>query len=128
MQHRVAAATDTEMNILERTGAKEAPWIKRVIRWRPASGASGREPKFNGPGGRQITACPHTPRPWTIAAVLFEMLLGAQPAGSVPLTIGILEIISTVELSVTAVYTATAAGGSAPAIDVNQITAKILTF
>jgi hypothetical protein len=57
---------------------------------------------------------------------LLETLLGAPPASSVPLTIGILEIISTVQLNVTAVYTATAVTGGRPSIDVEQITARVL--
>jgi hypothetical protein len=40
----------------------------------------------------------------------------------------ILEIISTVDLSVTAVYTATDGHGGTPAIDVKQIGAKVLTI
>jgi hypothetical protein len=59
---------------------------------------------------------------------LLEQLLGARPSGPVPLTVGILEIASTVELSVTAVYTAAAASGGAPSIDVKQIDAKIVTI
>jgi hypothetical protein len=58
---------------------------------------------------------------------LLELLLGAPPAGRVPLTSGILEIVSTVELSVTAVYTATDEGG-VPSIDVKQIGARVLTI
>ena len=55
---------------------------------------------------------------------LLELLLGARPASPsiVPLTIGILEILSTVELDVTAVYTAgSAEAGGAVDIDVEHI-------
>ena len=52
---------------------------------------------------------------------ILEIGLGAPPAGPVPLTIGILEIVSTVELAVTAVYTASDGAGGAPSIDVEQI-------
>jgi hypothetical protein len=54
---------------------------------------------------------------------LAELLLGAT-TDSLPLTIGFLEIISPVELSVTAVYTATDADSHAVSIDVEQIIAK----
>jgi hypothetical protein len=45
-----------------------------------------------------------------------------------PLTIGILEIVSTVDLAVTAVYTASDGDGGAPSIDVQQIATKVLTL
>jgi hypothetical protein len=57
---------------------------------------------------------------------ILEMLLGAPPSGPVPLTSKILEIVSTVELSVTVVYTTTDGGGGAPSFDVKQIGAKLL--
>jgi len=50
-----------------------------------------------------------------------ELLFGAAPAGPLPLTIGFLEIVSPVELSITAVYTATDAASNAISIDVEQI-------
>jgi hypothetical protein len=49
---------------------------------------------------------------------LSELLLGAAPEGQVPLTTGVLEIISTVELAVSAVY------GKGDAIDVETIAPK----
>jgi hypothetical protein len=54
-----------------------------------------------------------------------EVLLGAAPTGPVPLTLGILEIVSTVELAVTAVCTASGGAGSGPSIDVQQVAATI---
>ena len=58
---------------------------------------------------------------------ILELLLGASPAAPLPLTQGILEILTTVQLEVTAVYTATS-GGSAPSIEVKQFTPRILTI
>ncbi len=58
---------------------------------------------------------------------ILEMALGAPPAGPVPLTIGILEIIATAEIVVTAVYTA-ASGDSGPSIEVEQVKPQILTI
>ena len=55
-----------------------------------------------------------------------SVILGGPPAGSVPLTLSILEIISNVQLNVTAVYTATDGSGGRPAIDVEQVAAKAL--
>jgi hypothetical protein len=57
---------------------------------------------------------------------VLELLLGAPPAGPTPMTIGILEVISTVELAVTAVYTASGTAGGAPSLDVVQIDPKVL--
>jgi hypothetical protein len=50
-----------------------------------------------------------------------EMLLGAPPSGDIGLTIAILTIASTVELSVSAVYTANPLGGDGISIDVQYI-------
>jgi hypothetical protein len=49
------------------------------------------------------------------------MLLGAPPSGALPLTIGFLEIVSPVELAVTAVYTVSGADGKTTSIDVETI-------
>lgn len=54
---------------------------------------------------------------------LAELLFGATTDSLAP-TIGFLEIISPVELSVTAVYTATDADSHAVSIDVEQINTK----
>jgi hypothetical protein len=59
---------------------------------------------------------------------VLELLLGAPPAGPTPITIGILEVISTVELAVTAVYTASSTAGSAPSLDVVQVDPKVLVI
>ncbi len=115
----------TEINI-HNSGAKEAPVLKRVIPLVLAGAVSGREPKFNGPGKPDIIRLPAHSATMDDCCRLLEMLLGAPPSEPVPLTSGILEIISTVELSVTAVYTATDGGGGAPSIDVNQIDPKLL--
>ena len=50
------------------------------------------------------------------------------PAGPVPITIGILEIISTGELAVTAVYTASDGNGGHPSIDVARISPHIYLY
>ena len=45
-----------------------------------------------------------------------------------PLTIGILAIVSTADLAVTAVYTARDCNGSAPSIDIQDFAAKVITL
>jgi hypothetical protein len=59
---------------------------------------------------------------------ILEMTLGAPPSGPTPLTIGILEILSLEELSVTAVYTASYGGDSAPSIDVQQVVSRVIVI
>jgi hypothetical protein len=54
-----------------------------------------------------------------------EMLLGAPSTSPMPLTIGFLEIVSNVELSVTAVYTASDLKSNGLSIDVQNITPRL---
>ena len=117
----------TEINILN-PGAKPAPVLKRVIPLALAGAISGREPKFKGPATREIIQLPAHNATMDDCCRLLELLLGAPPSGPAALTLGILEIISTVEVSVTAVYTATRGDGGAPSIDVKQIRANVLTI
>lgn len=117
----------TEINI-HNSGAKEAPVLKRAIPLVLAGAASGREPKFNVPGKPDFVRLPAHSATMDDCCRILDLLLGAPPSGPVPLTIGILEVISTVELSVTAVYTATDGRGGAPSIDVQQIGVKVITF
>lgn len=117
----------TEINILNPEG-KVAPVLKRVIPLVLAGTVSGREPRFKGVAASEVIRLPAHSATMDDCCRLLEMLLGAPPAGLVPLTIGILEIISTVQLSVTAVYTAGDGSGSAPSIDVEQIRARLLTI
>jgi hypothetical protein len=117
----------TEINI-HNFSDKDAPVIKRVIPLVLSGAVRGREPQVAG-----ITAVDRVILPSHTATMddccrLQELLLGAPSSGPVPLTSGILEIISTVELSVTAVYTTTDECGGAPSIDVKQIGAKVLTI
>jgi hypothetical protein len=51
---------------------------------------------------------------------LQELLLGGAVEGQVPLTTGVLEIISTVELAVTAVYTTADGAIDVAAIEVRR--------
>jgi hypothetical protein len=55
-----------------------------------------------------------------------EMLLGAPPSGPLPLTIGFLEIISPVELAVTAVYTVSGPDSRTTSIDVEIIEPRMI--
>ena len=115
----------TEINIYN-PGSKQAPVLKRAIPLVLAGAVSGREPKFKEPATLEVIRLPAHNATMDDCCRLLTLLLGAQPAGPIPLTLGIFEIISTVELSVTAVYTATDGNGGAPSIEVNQIEAKLL--
>jgi hypothetical protein len=116
----------TEINILNPTG-KEAPVLTRPVPLVVAGAASGREPRFNGPGKPSVMKLPAHGASMSDCCRILELVLGATPAGPVPLTIGFLEIVSTVELDVTAVYTASGGTGSTPSISVNRIAARPLT-
>jgi hypothetical protein len=116
----------SEINILNPTG-KEAFLLLRPIPLVVAGAVTGREPKFNGPGKPDAIRLPAHSATMADCCRIQELILGAKPSGAVPLTIGILEIVSTADLSVTAVYTATDRAGSSPSIDVNQIPARLLT-
>jgi hypothetical protein len=110
----------TEINIFN-PAAKTAPVIKRVIPLELAGAVSGREPKFKQPAFTEVLRLPAQSATMDDCCRILEVLLGAPPSGQVSLTLGILEIISTVELTVTALYTASNGAGSAPSIDVEQI-------
>jgi hypothetical protein len=97
---------------------RDARVIKRVIPLVLMGAVRGREPHVAG-----ITAVDRIVLPPHSATMddccrLSELLLGAAPEGQVPLTTGVLEIISTVELAVSAVY------GKGDAIDVETIAPK----
>jgi hypothetical protein len=57
-----------------------------------------------------------------------EMLLGASPSGETSLTIAILSIVSQLELSVSAVYTATPLSGDGISIDVEYIPSRLMVL
>jgi hypothetical protein len=87
---------------------------------------SGREPKIAQPTFTEVIRLPAHSATMDDCCRIQEVLLGAAPTGPVPLTLGILEIVSTVELAVTAVCTASGGAGSGPSIDVQQVAARVL--
>ena len=112
----------TEVNI-QNTNIVPATVVKLVN-----SGAVvAREPKVADPfaiPGRAIAEAVKLP-PWGATmddcCHIAELLLGAPPSGDTALTIGILTIVSLVELSVSAVYTANPLSGDGISIDVEYI-------
>jgi hypothetical protein len=115
----------TEINILNPHN-KLAAVGKRVIPLVLAGAAAGREPRVAKPVSTEIIRVPGHSATMDDCCRILELALGAPPAGPVPITIGILEIISNAELAVTAVYTASAGNGGAPSIDVEQIVPRLL--
>jgi len=115
----------TEINILNPTG-NSAPVVKGVIPLTLVGAISGREPNYKRSAKVDAVRLPAHSATMDDCCRILELLLGAPPPGQVPITIGIMEVISTVELAVTAVYTASSGAGSAPSIDVVQIVPKLL--
>jgi len=122
----VAGRYSTEINILNPFN-KLAAVGKRVIPLVLAGAAAGREPKVAKPVSTEIVRLPAHSATMDDCCRILEMALGAPPAGPVPLTLGILEIIATAEIVVTAVYTA-ASGDSGPSIEVEQVKPQVLTI
>ena len=116
----------TEINILNPHDKLSAVG-KRVIPLVMAGAASGREPKVAMPAATEIIRLPAHSATMDDCCRILEMALGAPPAGPIPLTLGVLEIIATAEIAVTAVYTA-ASGDSGPSIKVEQVKPQILTI
>jgi len=102
---------------------------KRVIPLVLAGAVVGREPASRGPMGKpDLIRLPAHSATMDDCCRLLGMLLGATPSGPTSLNLGFLEIISSRQLSVTAVYTAGGGSARAPSIDLQQIEARILTI
>ncbi len=115
----------TEINIYNHND-KEVPIRKRVVPVVMAGAPAGREPRFaSSRADDKITLPPHTATMDDCCRIA-ELLLGAPAQGPTPLTVGFLEIVSPIELSVTAVYTVTGSNGKNVSIDVEQIEPKVV--
>ncbi len=116
----------TEVNILNPSG-KLVAIGKRVIPLVLAGAVAGREPKIAKATSGEVIRLPAHSATMDDCCRILEMALGATPAGTGPLAIGILEIIATAEIEVTAVYTASSREGP-PSIDVEQIRPNVLSI
>jgi hypothetical protein len=85
----------------------------------------GREPKFTGPQAKDSIELPPNTATMDDCCRISELLLGHPPLGPSPLTIGFLVIVSSQELNVTAVYTASDLRSGSISIDVEQIVGKL---
>jgi len=88
-----------------------------------AGAPSGREPRVAQPRAVDRIKLPPHSATMDDCCRIAEVLFGSTPSSSIPLTIGFLEITSTEELSVTAVYTASDLASESVYIDVEQINA-----
>jgi hypothetical protein len=115
----------TEINI-HNYGTKEVAVQKRFVPLVLAGAPVGREPRVGVPAKVDAIRLPAQSATMDDCCRILELVLGAPPSGQVPITIGIMEVISAVELAVTAVYTASNGAGSAPSIEVVQIVPRRL--
>lgn len=101
--------------------AKEVEVLKRLVPVVLAGAPAGREPRVATVRAEEKIVLPAHSATMDDCCRIAEMLFGAKISSSIPLTIGFLEITSTTELNVTAVYTASDLSGGALSIDVDQI-------
>jgi hypothetical protein len=114
----------TEINI-HNYKCHEADVEKSLIPLVLASAAVGREPRV---AKRRIVdriKLPSDSATMDDCCRIAEMLLGAPPTSPMPLTIGFMEIVSNVELSVCAVYTASDLKSNSISIDVQNVAPRL---
>jgi hypothetical protein len=116
----------TEVNIQNLNPAAPAQVVKAVLPLINSGAVVAREPNVFDPATlpkHQVEAVLIPPLGVTMddCCRIAELLLGGPPSGDTGLTIAILTIISLVELSVSAVYTANPLSGDGISIDVEYI-------
>ena len=116
----------TEINIHNPT-ARPAGVVLRAIALVTGGAVVGREPDVAGPGKVTTLRLPAHSATMVDCCRLTRMVRNADPTGPPPLSLGILEIVSQVELEVTAVYTAGDGAGGTPSIDVQKVSARPAT-
>lgn len=94
---------------------------KRLLPLVLAAAPVGREPRCAERRAAETVELPPHAATMDDCCRLAELLLGASPSGPLSLTIGLLEIVSPIELAVSAVYTVTPPEGGASGIDVKTI-------
>lgn len=115
----------TEVNI-QNLNLVRAPILKFVQPLINSGAVVAREPNFADPATIAAHSVDRIILPPLGATMddccrIAELLLGAQPSGDTSLTIAILTIVSPVELSISAVYTANPLTGDGISIDVEYI-------
>jgi hypothetical protein len=121
----------TEVNI-QNLNLVRAPVVKLILPLINSGAVVAREPNVADPaapgGMRAVEAIILPPLAATMddCCRIAELLLGGPPSGDTGLTIGLLTIVSLVELSVSAVYTANPLSGDGVSIDVEYIPSRRL--
>jgi hypothetical protein len=110
----------TEINI-HNFSSTEAKIHKLLLPTVFAGAPAGREPRIVEPKIVDTIVLPPNTATMDDCYRIAELLFGARPPMPMPLTIGFIEIISPVELAVTAVYTVTDLKSTSISIDVEQI-------
>ena len=93
-----------------------------------AGSASGREPAVAKLANASANPLPPLSATMLDCCSLMESLLGAPPAQPTSLSIGIIEILSLTDITVTAVYTATGEHGATPSMEVVQVQPRLITI
>jgi hypothetical protein len=117
----------TEINLLNTT-EKQAVVVKGIIPIVLAGIANGREPATAKVAKATANPLPPFSAMMIDCCSLLDSILGAPPGGLVPLSLGIVEILSLTEIDVTAVYTATGEPGSIPSIEVVEVRPRMITI
>jgi hypothetical protein len=119
----------TEVNI-QNLNLKRAPVAKLVLPLINSGAVVAREPNMAdlATAGRAIEAITLPPLGATMddCCRIVELLLGGPPSGDTGLTVALLTIVSLLELSVSAVYTANPLSGDGISIDVEYIPSRRL--
>lgn len=115
----------TEINIYNHNPVSAAI-RKRVIPLILAGAPAGREPAFVSQRAEDRIDLPPYCATMDDCCRIGELLFGAPTQGPMAPTVGFLEIVSPVELSITAVYTVTGQDGKSLGIDVKQIEGKVV--
>ena len=120
----------TEVNI-QNLNLEPAPVVKVVLPLINLGAVVAREPNVTDPATladarSRLVTLPPLGATMDDCCRIAELLLGAPPSGDTGLTIAILTIVSLVELSVSAVYTASPLSGDGISIDVEYIPSRRL--
>ncbi len=95
---------------------REVSIRKRFIPLALAGSVLGREPHTAVASARDIVRLPPHGATLDDCCRILERVLGARPQGAVPLTSGVIEIVSPVELSVSALHTVSGEDGGTPSV------------
>jgi hypothetical protein len=113
----------TEINILN-PKCKEATIVKRVVPLVFAGAVTGREPAIVHARATETIVLPSGAATMDDCCRIAELLYGG-PGSAMPLTVGFLEIVSDVELHVTAVYTSSDLQGNGLSFEVETVPGKL---